>query len=148
MNYLDSRELFGNSTDKIINNGECGKERPDRIYEFEDKIIILECDENQHKERACECEQSRMINIGQSFGGIPIYFIRWNPDKYKPKYKEHKQESINNRHKLCGDLISDIKQKKYIFPNNNAFISVIYLYYDNWDNINAENWQVLSKLEI
>jgi hypothetical protein len=26
-----------------------------------------------------------MVNIGQTFGGIPVYFIRWNPDDYSPE---------------------------------------------------------------
>jgi len=79
MNYLDARDLKGVSTDIVIDKGECGKERPDRVYDFGDKIVILECDEYQHRDRQCLCEQTRMVNIGQSFGGIPVYFIRWNP---------------------------------------------------------------------
>lgn len=88
MDYLDSKDLKGDSTDTVIDKGECGKERPDRVFDFNDKIVILECDENQHKERNCVCEQTRMINISQSFGGLPVYFIRWNPDKYKSRKKK------------------------------------------------------------
>lgn len=76
MEYLDSRKLCGDQTDKTINSAECGRERPDRVYDMGDKIVILECDENQHQERSCACEQTRMVNIGQSYGGVPVYFIR------------------------------------------------------------------------
>jgi hypothetical protein len=143
MNYLDSRELFGNSTDKIIDGGVCGKERPDRIYDFGDKIIILECDENQHKDRNCVCEQVRMINISQSFGGIPVYFIRWNPDEYCP-LNTKKVETIAKRHKLCADLIMDIKDNRVELPK--ALVAVIYLYYDNWSKLSEEKWQIVTSV--
>lgn len=145
MNYLDIRGLNGSSTDTIIDGGICGKERPDRVYDFGDKIIIVECDENQHKERPCECEQLRMINIGQSFGGIPVYFIRWNPDKYKPKNDKKIQEKLSKRHKLCGDLIEDIKNSN--IDLSKSLVSAIYLYYDGWSSIVDEKWQSLIIFE-
>lgn len=144
MSYLDSRGLTGESTDKVIDSGKCGKERPDRIFDFEDKIVILECDENQHKDRNCECEQVRMINISQSFGGLPVYFIRWNPDDYIPKKKDKQMENITKRHKLCGDLITDIKEGRITLPT--SFVSVIYLYFDGWSSLTDENWEILTNL--
>jgi hypothetical protein len=146
MNYLDLRGLVGESTDKTIDSGACGKERPDRVYDFGDKIVILECDEHQHKDRNCLCEQVRMINISQSFGGIPTYFIRWNPDIYIPKNTKKKQESINKRHKLCGDLIENIKENRITIPS--SFISAIYLYYDGWESLAAEKWQIITQLTL
>lgn len=142
MNYLDIKGLVGESTDKIIDGGTCGKERPDRVYDFGDKIIILECDEHQHKDRNCACEQIRMINISQSFGGIPTYFIRWNPDNYTPKNKKKTQEPITKRHKLCGDLINDIKNNRIELPP--ALVSAIYLYYDGWESLAEEKWEILT----
>lgn len=142
MTYLNSKGLHGSSTDKVVDNGICNNSRPDRIYDFIDKIIILECDENQHSGRNCLCEQTRMINIGQSFGGVPVYFIRWNPDKYK---SIKTNESITKRHKLCANLIDDIKENKYkSLPL--ALISAIYLYYDNFVNISSESWIILQEI--
>jgi hypothetical protein len=145
MNYLDSRELFGNSTDRVIDGGVCGKERPDRVYDFGDKVIILECDENQHKDRNCVCEQVRMVNISQTFGGMPVYFIRWNPDEYKPKNSKKKVEPITKRHKLCADLILDIKENRVGLPK--ALVSVIYLYYDGWLSLTEEKWEIVSEFK-
>lgn len=144
MSYLDSRKLFGNSTDKIIDGGVCGKERPDRVYDFGDKIIVLECDEYQHRDRNCICEQVRMVNIGQTFGGTPVHFIRWNPDDYSPLNPRKKVENITKRHKLCGDFINDIKNNRIELPQ--ALVSVIYLYYDDWSSLEEEKWEILSKL--
>ena len=145
MNYLDIRDLKGSSTDTTVDHGICGKERPDRVYDFGDKIVILECDEHQHQDRQCLCEQTRMVNIGQSFGGLPVYFIRWNHDDYSPENSRKNPEELAKRYKLVGDLICDIKKNKHTLPT--ALVSAIYLYYDGWDGLSAENWTVLSEFD-
>ena len=145
MSSLDYRNLVGESTDKKIDNGICGAERPDRVYDFGDKILVLECDENQHQDRACLCEQTRMVNIGQSFGGIPVYFIRFNPDDYSPENDRKNPEELNKRYKLLGDLICDIKNNKHSMPQN--LVSVIYLYYDGWSSLAETEWQPILKFD-
>ena len=145
MSYLDFNDLKGESTDKVVENGACGKERPDRVYDFGDKIVVLECDEHQHQDRQCLCEQTRMINIGQSFGGIPVYFIRWNPDDYSPEDDKKDPEEITKRHKLVGDLIRDIKLGRHLLPK--GLVSVFYMYYDGWSSMSNESWEVITKME-
>jgi hypothetical protein len=145
MSYLDCRGLSGESTDKKIDNGICGTERPDRVYDLGDKILVLECDENQHQDRACLCEQTRMVNIGQSFGGIPVYFIRFNPDDYSPENDRKNPEELNKRYKLLGDLICDIKNNKHSMPQN--LVSAIYLYYDGWNSLAETEWHPILKFE-
>ena len=145
MSYLDARDLVGYSTDIAIDRGVCGKERPDRVYDFVDKIVVLECDENQHNDRPCLCEQTRMVNIGQSFGGTPVYFIRWNPDNYSPESDRKKPEELAKRHKLVGDLIRDIKNNKHTLPK--GLVSVIYMYYDGWNSLTETEWQIITEIE-
>jgi hypothetical protein len=145
MDYLDARNLKGFSTDTTIDSGLCGKERPDRVYDFTDKIVVLECDEHQHRERACVCEQTRMINIGQSFGGTPVYFIRWNPDDYSPDSDKKNPEVLSKRHKLVGDLIDSIQKEKTVLPN--ALVSCLYMYFDGWNSLAEEQWHILTKFE-
>jgi len=146
MNYLDSRNLKGISTDKIVDGGICGKERPDRIFDFGDKIVIVECDEHQHLGRSCECEQTRMMNISQSFGGIPVYFIRWNPDEYDVEDNKICQEDIKKRHKLVADFITDIKDSRLILPK--SFVSAIYMFFDGWTNLANEKWHTIADYEL
>lgn len=143
--FLDNikEHPVADSSDRIVDSGICGRERPDRVYDFGDKIIILECDEEQHRSRPCLCEQTRMVNIGQSFGGIPVYFIRWNPDEYMDGYGTNKNESIRGRYKLVGELIYNIKHQHTILPN--ALVSALYLYYDGWKGIIEENWKILTE---
>jgi hypothetical protein len=145
MDYLDARGLKGQSTDTVVDAGVCGKERPDRVYDFGDKIVVLECDEHQHQERACLCEQARMVNLGQSFGGLPVYFIRWNPDNYSPESIRKNPEILAKRYKLCGDLIADIKKGKGALPV--ALVAAIYLYYDGWSSLAEAKWEILTAFE-
>jgi hypothetical protein len=142
MTYLDNKGLYGTSTDTVVESGICGKERPDRVFDFEDKIIIFECDEHQHRDRACECEQTRMVNIGQIFGGIPVYFIRWNPDDYTPASSHRQPEPIQKRYKLLAELIQAIKDNRYVLPK--ALVSVLYMYYDEWDDLNSATWNMIT----
>ena len=86
-----------------------------------------------------------MVNIGQSFGGIPVYFIRWNPDDYSPENDRKNPEELTKRYKLVGDSISDIKKNKHTLPT--ALVSAIYMYYDGWESMLKAEWQVLSKFE-
>ena len=144
MSYLDTRGL-ALSTDKTVDGGICGKERPDRIYEFHDKIVIVECDEEQHKDRICLCEQTRMVNIGQSFGGMPVYFIRFNPDDYIASNSRKIPEDIKKRYKLLGDLLGDIAENRAVLPT--ALVSALYMYYDDWSSLSEEPWRVLMTYE-
>ena len=145
MDYLDSRGLTGDFTDRVVDGGVCGKERPDRVYDFGDKIIVLECDENQHQDRACLCEQTRMVNIGQSFGGIPVYFIRWNPDDYccdESDSEDAMPEPLAKRYVLCANLIQDIKDGRHKTPN--ALVSARYMFYDGWTTLAESVWNILT----
>jgi hypothetical protein len=143
MEYLDARELVGVMTDKAIESGMCGKERPDRVFDFGDKIVIVECDENQHKDRERECELTRMKNIGQMFGGTPVYFIRWNPDGYT--CSEMVPETVGMRHKRLGDLLLSITEGREVLPS--ALVAVHYMYYDGWSLKSELQWDLLTAFE-
>lgn len=69
--------------DHTIDQGTCGLERPDFVFDGIYHKIVVEIDEHQHQSYTCECEQARMINISQSLG-MQTIFIRFNPDRYKP----------------------------------------------------------------
>jgi hypothetical protein len=79
---------------KVPNGTKCGRERPDFVFKFVDRIVILEVDENQHKSYPEECERIRMFNITQSFGGKPVFWIRYNPDSFKSKNEKQKKSNI------------------------------------------------------
>ena len=64
---------------KIVNDA-CSKKRPDIRIEKYTHTIIIEIDENEHKNYICE--NKRTMEIFQDLGNRPIVFIRFNPDKY------------------------------------------------------------------
>ena len=140
MGYLNRRGLKGDSTDIVIERGACGRERPDRTFDFDDKIVVLECDEHQHRDRQCLCEQTRMMNISQSYGGMPVYFVRWNPDHYDSTIPE----SVSKRHKRVADFLVEIRDGLVEVPE--ALLSATYMYYDGWDG--GIRWAILTPWSI
>ena len=115
--------------DKIIKDG-CSLYRPDFVFDLGDRIIVLEVDENQHKSYLCECEQKRMIQIHQDYGGLDVCFIRYNPDNYKNKNNKIIKNDIGRHNKLL-DTINNLTLYR---PQYN--LSVIYMYYDGYDGNN------------
>jgi len=111
----------------------CSRYRPDYIIENGLFDIILEVDENQHKSYACECEIGRMIQLHQDFGGVPLVFIRYNPDNFRDHLGTLvRGKQINkDREKILVDLIMRLLNKKDELPP----LSVIHLFYDGYDYI-------------
>ena len=61
----------------------CGKSRPDFTFITNASVIVLEYDEYQHKHEDPRCELKRMANIYLSYRGLPVTFVRYNPDAFK-----------------------------------------------------------------
>jgi len=72
----------------------CSNKRPDFVYHCGTHVVIVEVDEDQHKSYKCTVygdnkegkmkgENIRMFEIAQSFDGLPVVFLRYNPDNYK-----------------------------------------------------------------
>jgi len=80
-----------------------------------------------------------MVNIFNSLEGIPVYFIRWNPDNYKTCDRKIKKVELMDRYKLVGELIQHIRDGRYHVPL--CMLGVIYLYYDGWEDISEERWE-------
>lgn len=135
--------------DKIIEGG-CSKRRPDVLIDKLTHCIVIECDEDQHKNY--ECENKRTMELFIDLGNRPLVFIRFNPDCYTRKNKIKEKScfkpmmNIEDIHKKkfydivkiewerrINILISEIK--KYIelntFPNKE--VTIVKLFYDNFD---------------
>ncbi len=99
-NIKDFREILA---DKIIDST-CNLYRPDILYDCGTHIVVVECDENQHKRynwESCSLnrslehmEEKRMYEIMIAYG-LPTIFLRWNPDNFK--VKNNKKYSIDKR---------------------------------------------------
>jgi len=109
-----------------IQPGGCNKYRPDFLFDYGTHIVILEVDEDQHRNYECACEQARMINLFQAQGGMKTLFIRFNPDSYIDRAgKRHVW--TNSR----GVKLIDVLRQTRDPPEH--LISAVYLYYDQYD---------------
>ena len=122
-----------------IPEGSCNKYRPDFILDCGKFFIIIECDEHQHSNYQCLCEQARMINIHQDIGGsIPVLFIRYNPDNYTDTNKtRHRSKNESIRH----DKLISVLKSCVIHPPK-YHLSVIYLYYDGHDDKKLDLFEI------
>ena len=127
-------ELY--SADKVIDLS-CSKRRPDFVYHTGKHVVIVEVDENQHNGYLCMAygddkdgkmkgEMIRMYEIGQCFDGLPVLFIRYNPDSYRAKLKESAEE----RHRTLVKWVRYCLEKQ---DWQNGFM-VKYLFYDGYDS--------------
>lgn len=124
---LVNNSYFPISHDKPISNL-CSKYRPDYILDYDSFLVIVEVDENQHKSYNCECEQMRMIQLFQDAGGIPMIFIRYNPDEYINRIGEKIRSNIG-REKTLLKILSLLHNLSGV----QTLLSVYYLFYDGWD---------------
>ena len=105
-------------------------------YDYGTHKVFIEVDENQHKSYCHSGEYARMRNIYMNEGGIPILYIRYNPDNFRNnkiirKIPQNRKEEI---------LIKWIKKYEN-FDNIKYDLSVHYLFYDNhkiYGNVNFE----------
>jgi hypothetical protein len=99
--YL-SKEFYDKTIilDKKIDDG-CSKRRPDLLIDLGYQVIIVEIDENQHKNYDTSCENKRLMEISKDLAHRPIIFIRFNPDDYQTK-ENKKITSCWNINKLSG----------------------------------------------
>ena len=114
--------------DKIPDQS-CNKYRPDFILDCATHIIVLEVDENQHSGYQCLCEQSRMVNIHQDVGGgLPVVFIRYNPDSYKDCNNNNiRAKNIISRHTKLIETLNSVRLHK---PTDHLSV----LYYNGHDD--------------
>ena len=72
-----------NKQNPLADPSQCGKYRVDFIFELENKVVLLECDENQHSIYDQRCERVRQAHVSLGFGGLPVHWIRYNPDTFR-----------------------------------------------------------------
>ena len=115
--------------DKMLEGTSCGRERPDFQIDCETHFVYVEVDEHQHNSYACECEQTRMINLVEA-RGMPVRFIRYNPDVYEPMKGQRKIKLEQREKKLVEYVKYAIKHSPI---EEGVFANVLYLFYDEYD---------------
>lgn len=121
------------------------KRRPDLLLDLKSHIIILEIDENQHKNYNKQCEITRINELVTVLGDRKIICLRFNCDKYildnkkinscfsttkiQGKLKINEKE-LENRLELVREKIIYFSNYENI-KNINKLYHDIFLYYDN-----------------
>lgn len=128
--------------DKKISNGSSNR-RPDILIELDHQNIIIEIDENQHKDYDCSCDNKRLMELSKDLNHKNIVFIRFNPDDYVnckgTKFKSCWIQDKNGKLKIKDDKdwdnrLNNLKNQinYWINPKNktNKMIEIIQLYFD------------------
>ena len=96
--------------DKAYDLG-CSNKRPDLVCDLGSHILIIECDENKHKNGNYICENKRIMELSQDFSENnihrPIVVMRFNPDSYV----DSNNQKIESCWKVGKDGILRIKNK-------------------------------------
>ncbi len=121
--------------DRMLEGTMCGRERPDFQLDCGTHFVYVEVDEHQHQSYACECEQGRMVNLVH-VRGIPVRWIRYNPDVYEPMEGQRYIKVEQREKKLLEYTKWAIKQAP------DTISDVMYLFYDGY-NINSSEWHTL-----
>jgi hypothetical protein len=128
--------------DKKVQDG-CSKRRPDLLLDLGTHVIIVEIDENKHKNYDCSCENKRLMELSQDLQHRPIVFIRFNPDEYineegeliKSCWKINSKgimSIVKSKQNEWNDRLDNLKTQIQYWINNptEKTIEVIQLYYN------------------
>jgi hypothetical protein len=118
-------------SDAVVDDGRCGKERPDYMWDCGTHRLVLEVDEDQHRDRQEWCECTRMVNISQS-NGMPTVFLRYNPDRYKMAHGTRDPGVLKRRDILMKWLVH---LKATVPP---TFLSSMQLFFDGYQEGHEE----------
>jgi hypothetical protein len=131
--------------DKIIVGGVSSR-RPDLLTNHDNHTIIVECDENQHKNYEDICENKRLMELSLDIKHKNLIFIRFNPDSYigNDNKKVASCWSINKKGILTVNRTQKKKWEKrlevlndtieyWINNTSEKMIEVIKLFYDKCD---------------
>ena len=135
---LNANGLNNYVHDKMLEGPLCGRERPDFQWDCGTHYLFVEVDEHQHSSYACECEQIRMRNLVE-VRGMPVRWIRYNPDVYEPM-KGQRKIVFEQREKK---LVEYVKWAMKYSPEEDGNVSsVLYLFYDDYDT-KGQEWYKL-----
>ena len=93
----------------------------------------MECDEKQHSEYTKRCELVRQAEVSLGFGGLPVHWIRYNPDAFKINHTTR----VTKREERESTLLRHL-QLALTRPDYEHFITITYICYDNPGSTSAD----------
>jgi hypothetical protein len=140
--HIDTSKILFIWNDDIIDSN-CSKQRPDFVFHCGTHIVIVEVDEQQHKsykscgiskEEILKSETRRMYNIANVFIGLPVVFIRYNPDNYNDKNNKKIKFPPSKRQDLLIKWIKKcINNDLSSSSQGVSKLRVKYLFYDGFE---------------
>jgi hypothetical protein len=117
-----------NKAIQFTNPKACEQKRPDFAWDMGHRAVLLEVDEQQHIHYNRRCELVRVSIIAESYGGIPVHLIRYNPDAFKIHGKNRPTKSTERVALLKTELA-----KALATPDFDHRLTVQHLWYDQDD---------------
>jgi hypothetical protein len=113
-----------NKENPLADSTQCGRYRPDFVYEWAEGVLILEYDELMNTDRAKRCELVRMAAVSHGYGGRPVCWIRFNPDAFKLGGK-----TLVTTLKKREAVLLKLMQEKIGVADYDHFITICYVCY-------------------
>ena len=110
------------------------------------RVVVLEVDEHQHNYASYpkSCELSRMADIVQGYGGLPVHMVRYNPDSFKVNsFAAKVSYPEKTRLAALGNALKEAFDDADFASN---LFTLQYLFYDNEEN--ADTVQTLRFKDI
>ena len=132
------KENFADYT--FIWNGAVGQDkscaltryRPDFCFDRGFYYLIVECDEDAHRQYDVECERKRMYEITGGLG-LPVVFVRYNPDSFSINGKVSRCHHITKKRHLVNTVQKYLTTTRYDLFKRTTLI-VHYLFYDTMND--------------
>ena len=135
-NLLEKHIVLPLYMEDITGDNGCSTSKPDFVYHLGTHILIIEVDEKQHKsytncgqtkDEIIDRENRRMYNLAHEFDGLPVIYLRYNPDTYRVDGKLTKTPD-KQRHDIFIKWV-----KKCISESIPEGIHVKYLFFDQYE---------------
>lgn len=122
-------EGFIHDTCLWTGNCECShRRRIDFRKLFDNTLLCIEVDENQHKNYDNTDEEIRYDDLYMIFSGKFI-FIRFNPDDFKDKSGNKSNLTLYDKLEMLGEEI-DKQIQRIKMEDNKELVEIIYMFYD------------------
>jgi hypothetical protein len=99
------------------------RSRPDFLFDCGTHLVELEVDQFEHRNYEESCELARQYNIVAATG-LPIHFIRYNPDSFSIDGKEVKVGKTRRHALLERELKSALAQP----PEGGGMVRIVHLF--------------------
>lgn len=113
------------SWNKQLPESACGRYRPDFVFDSPSHVVVLEVDELEHAQPGYECDNRRMLDVFNAYGGTPVVFLRYNPDAPTLGGEKRKFTAQRRKKVLLSELRTALAQ-----PPRHA-LSIVRLFYSD-----------------